>query len=155
MLAESQASTCPQQVATFSDTTAELTSGLQPAEQAKAAVLSAQYLLGSTYTGAALQAAGSALGSGSHATKIVLLITDGVADDADTAQSSAQQLRDSGATVVTLGIAPADPSVTLDEGQLRGLASTDSAGQPLYALASGFDTLVPTLQALLEQQLCL
>ena len=93
---------------------------------------------------AGLNAAEDILNKGSNEQQFIVFISDGEPEEDKDGKAAAQALKDSGVTIMTVGIALSDNEASA----LKAISSTDSKGKTLYyaTSATGLSSILATLR---------
>lgn len=105
--------------------------------------LTTAYSTGTNYA-AGLNAAEDILNKGSNEQKFIVFISDGEPEEGKDGKAAAEALKDSGVTIMTVGIALSDNEASA----LKAISSTDSKGNVLYyaTSATGLSSILATLR---------
>ena len=93
---------------------------------------------------AGLNAAKDILNKGSNEQQFIVFISDGEPEEDKDGKAAAENLKDSGVTIMTVGIALSDNEAS----DLKAISSTDSKGKTLYyaTSATGLSSILATLR---------
>lgn len=105
--------------------------------------LTTAYSTGTNYA-AGLNAAKGILKDGSNKQQFIVFISDGEPEEGKDGKAAAQALKNSGVTIMTVGIALSDNEASA----LKAISSTDSKGKTLYyaTSATGLNSILATLR---------
>lgn len=105
--------------------------------------LTTAYSTGTNYA-AGLNAAEDILNKGSNEQQFIVFISDGEPEEGKDGKAAAEALKDSGVTIMTVGIALSDNEASA----LKAISSTDSKGNVLYyaTSATGLSSILATLR---------
>lgn len=105
--------------------------------------LTTAYSTGTNYA-AGLNAAKGILKDGSNKQQFIVFISDGEPEEGKDGKAAAEALKDSGVTIMTVGIALSDNEAS----DLKAISSTDSKGNVLYyaTSATGLSSILATLR---------
>lgn len=105
--------------------------------------LTTKYSTGTNYA-AGLNAAEDILNKGSNEQQFIVFISDGEPEEDKDGKTAAKDLKDSGVTIMTVGIALSDNEASA----LKAISSTDSKGNVLYyaTSATGLSSILATLR---------
>lgn len=105
--------------------------------------LTTKYSTGTNYA-AGLNAAEDILNKGSNEQQFIVFISDGEPEEDKDGKAAAEALKDSGVTIMTVGIALSDNEASA----LKAISSTDSKGNVLYyaTSATGLSSILATLR---------
>lgn len=105
--------------------------------------LTTKYSTGTNYA-AGLNKAGEILADGRNEQQFIVFISDGEPEEDKDGKAAAEALKDSGVTIMTVGIALSDNEASA----LKAISSTDSKGKTLYyaTSATGLSSILATLR---------